>query len=114
VVNVKLIRVIAWSGLLLVALASLAPVEFRPETTFPVSIERFGAFAIIGLAFALAYPRRFWLAVSIAIGSALLLEVLQAVDPSRHARVVDALVKVGGGAAGLIFGQFLQRFRADS
>jgi VanZ family protein len=114
VVNVKLLRVIAWSGLFLVALASLAPVEFRPETTFPVSIERFGAFAVIGLAFALAYPRRFWLAVSIAIGSALMLEVLQAVDPSRHARAVDALVKVAGGAAGLMFGQFLQRFRADS
>ena len=69
---------------------------------------------VIGLAFALAYPRRFWLAVFIAIGSALLLEVLQPLIPRGTPAVFDALVKVAGGAAGLMFGQFLQRFRANS
>lgn len=108
--NVKLLRFLAWGGLCLVAIVSLVPIGFRPESGFSVSIERFGAFAAIGLAFALAYPRHARLALFIAAGSALLLEVLQMLAPSRHAHVFDALVKVAGGAAGVALGQFLRRF----
>jgi VanZ family protein len=107
---VKLLRFLAWGGLCLVAIASLAPIELRPDSGFSVSIERFGAFAAIGLAFALAYPRHAWLALFIAAGSALLLEILQALAPSRHAHLIDALVKVTGGATGVVLGQFLRRF----
>jgi hypothetical protein len=111
VVNVKLIRFAAWVGLALVAIASLAPIEFRPESGFSVSIERYSAFAVIGLAFALAYPRQAWLALFIAAGSALLLEVLQLLSPSRHAHLLDAIVKVAGGATGVAIGQLLRRLR---
>jgi hypothetical protein len=110
VVNVKLLRFVAWGGLFLVAIASLAPIEFRPESGFSVSIERFGAFLAIGLAFALAYPRHAWLALFIAAGSALLLEVLQMLAPSRHAHLLDAMVKIAGGAAGVAIGQLVRRF----
>ena len=109
-VNVKLLRFIAWCGLFLVAIASLAPIELRPASGFSVSIERFGAFLAIGLAFALAYPRHAWLALFIAAGSALLLEVLQMLSPTRHAHLFDAVVKSAGGAAGVAIGQLLRRF----
>jgi VanZ family protein len=115
VVNVKLVRFLAWSSLAVVAIVTLVPIGFRPESSFSPTIERFSAFAAIGLVFALAYPRRLWLAVVIALGSALCLEALQLLEPSRHGRVFDAIVKVAGGAVGLSLGQLLLlmlRFRA--
>ena len=110
-VNVRLLRFVAWAGLFLVAVATLAPIGLRPESMFAPSIERFGAFAAIGFAFALGYPRHVWLVVFVAIGSAVLLEVLQMVVPSRHAHLFDALVKIAGGATGLMLGQLLLRYR---
>lgn len=107
--NEKLVRFLAWSCLLAIGIATLAPIGFRPESGFSPSIERFSAFAALGLTFAIAYPRHFWLAVLVALGSALLLEVLQLLEPSRHGRVFDAMVKVAGGATGLLFGQLLLR-----
>lgn len=105
--NVNFVRVLAWLSLAFIAVVTLAPIGFRPESGFSPTIERFSAFAVIGLVFALAYPRKLWLAVVIALGSAILLEVLQVLDPSRHGRVFDAIVKVAGGAVGLILGQML-------
>jgi VanZ like family len=114
VVNAKLLRFVAWGGLCLVAIVSLAPIGFRPESGYSVSVERFSAFAAIGLAFALAYPRHAWLALFIAAGSALLFEVLQMLVPSRHAHLFDALVKVAGGATGVMLGRLVQYYRARS
>jgi VanZ like family len=110
VVNVKLLRFVAWGGLFLVAIASLAPIDLRPESGFSVSIERFSSFLAIGLAFALAYPRHAWIALFIAAGSALLLEVLQMLAPTRHAHLFDAMVKFVGGATGVAIGRLLRRF----
>ena len=109
--NEKLVRFLAWSCLTLIGIATLVPIGFRPESGFSPSIERFSAFAALGLTFALAYPRHFWLAVFVALGSALLLEALQLLEPSRHGRVFDAMVKVAGGSIGLMLGQVLLRLR---
>jgi hypothetical protein len=111
VTNINIVRFLAWSSLILIGIITLAPIGFRPESGFSPSIERFSAFAALGLAFALAYPRHFWLAVFVALGSALLLEVLQWMEPSRHGRVFDAMVKVAGGAVGLMLGQLVVRLR---
>ena len=96
--NEKLVRFLAWSCLVAIGIATLAPIGFRPESGFSPSIERFSAFAALGLTFALAYPRHFWLAVFVALGAALLLEILQLLESSRHGHVSDAMVKVAGGA----------------
>ena len=109
--NIKLVRFLAWSSLVVIGILTLAPIGFRPESGFSPSIERFSAFAVLGLAFALAYPRHFWPAVFVALGSALLLEVLQLLEPSRHGRVFDAMVKVAGGTIGLMLGHLLLRIR---
>ena len=107
--NFALLRVIAWGSLAVVAVATLAPLGFRPTTSFPATIERFASFAVIGLAFALAYPRQFLLAAMIAIGGAVLLEVLQVLAPTRHGRVFDAAVKLAGSSTGLLIGLAWQR-----
>jgi hypothetical protein len=111
VLNEKLVRFLAWSCLVAIGIATLAPIGFRPESGFSPSIERFSAFAALGLAFALAYPRHFWLAVFVALGSALLLEVVQLLEPSRHGRFFDAMVKVAGGSVGLVLGHLLLRLK---
>jgi len=109
VLNLKLVRLAAWGSLALVAIFTLAPIDFRPATTFPPTIERFVAFAAVGFVFAVAYPRQFWFAVAVAIGAALLLEVLQVLAPTRHGQLFDAAVKLAGGSAGLLLGLVMKR-----
>jgi VanZ family protein len=106
-VNLRAIQFAAWASLVVVALAALVPIELRPASSLPPTIERFGAFAAVGFAFALAYPRQFWLAVLIVAGAAMLFEVMQVLAPSRHGRLADAMVKLSGGVAGLIVGWML-------
>ena len=112
--NVKLIRFAAWGTLVLVAILTLAPIGFRPTSTLPPTIERFAAFAAVGFTFALAYPRQFWFAAIVAIGAAMLLEVLQVLTPTRHGRLFDAAMKLAGGAVGLLLGFAWQRHVAGS
>ena len=66
--NLKLVRLAAWGSLALIAIFTLAPIGLRPATTFPPTIERFFAFAAVGFVFAVAYPRQFWFAATVAIG----------------------------------------------
>jgi VanZ family protein len=110
--NSKAIQLAAWASLLLVAIAALAPIGFRPMSSLPPTIERFAAFAVVGFAFALAYPRQFWLATLIVIGAAALFEAMQVLSPSRHGRLADAMVKVLGGAGGLVVGWILLSWEA--
>lgn len=110
--NLKLVRLAAWSALALVAIFTLAPIGFRPETTLPPTLERFAAFAAVGFAFAIAYPRQFWFAAAIAIGAALLLEAVQVLAPTRHGRLFDAAIKFAGGSTGLLLGLALQKHAA--
>ncbi|MDQ8726664.1 VanZ family protein [Bradyrhizobium sp. LHD-71] len=105
--HLRAIQVAAWASLALVAFATLASIGFRPTSSLPPTVERFAAFAAVGFTFALAYPRQFWLAAFIVIGAALALEVLQVLSPSRHGRLVDSLVKIVGGSAGLFAGWVL-------
>lgn len=96
----KFIVVIAWSMLLFIAYATLSPIGLRPHLG-NVSLERFGAFAAVGLLFGLAYPRHVWLVLMTVLGSAVTLELLQRITPDRHGMLPDAEVKFIGGLAGV-------------
>jgi VanZ family protein len=96
----------AWACLIFIAYATLSPASARPELTsaeavFVVFIERFGAYALLGFLFYLAYPRRLAFVCLFVFGSAILLEMLQIFIPDRDARIVDAVEKLAGGAAGI-------------
>ena len=106
--STRLVRLAAWSCLLAVAIATVVPIEMRPETALTASSERVTAFAIIGLLFAVAYPRKLWFAILVAVGAAVALEVIQLLIPSRHGRMFDATVKVAGASAGLLIGYLAQ------
>ena len=98
--------VIGWLALGFIVLVTLSPVGDRPSLASP-HLEHFAAFALMGLAFALAYPNRVLLVVTIVIGAALGLEALQLLTPDRHGRAVDAFAKSLGGISGICVGQML-------
>jgi apolipoprotein N-acyltransferase len=104
------LRIAAWLVLATIALVTLAPLEWRPETGLHPQIERFVAFAVVGALFAMAYPRYIVFTVAIVLGTALLLEYLQLFAPSRHGRLFDAGFKIVGGCAGLIAGWLVSRW----
>jgi hypothetical protein len=107
-----LLRVSAWFCLAVIAVITLSPIGLRPETGLSPQIERFVAFAVVGALFAAAYPRYILFAAIIVLGAAVMLELLQLLAPSRHGRLFDAGVKVGGGLVGLCAGWIVAQWSA--
>jgi VanZ family protein len=95
-----------WLALAFIVYATLSPIDARPVIARP-HIEHFAAFAVMGLAFGLAYPNRLLLFVAIVLASAFGLEALQLLTPDRHGRVLDAVVKASGGICGIGVGQLM-------
>jgi len=109
----KVSAVTGWLALGFIVFVTLSPIDARPSLATP-HLEHFAAFALIGLAFALAYPNRVLLVFVIVVGAALGLEALQLLTPDRHGRAADALVKALGGISGICVGQmasFLLRLK---
>jgi hypothetical protein len=67
------------------------------------SIERFAAFALIGLFFSLAYPRKLWLVVPLVFGAALAFEAMQFLVQGRHPGCAMS-AKLAGGTTGILVG----------
>ena len=111
----KIALAAGWAALLIIIASTLSPIQLRPRSPLPVNLEREIAFAIVGVAFALASPKRplFLLALLIAcVGS---LEWMQTLLPSRHGQFVDFVAKSVGVAFGVTAGALINRWvdRAD-
>lgn len=106
----RMIRAAAWCSLAFVVFATLGPLGLRPTTGLSPQLERLTAFFVVGGLFAAAYPRHIILAAIVVLGTAVLLELLQLLTPSRHGRLFDAGVKIVGGALGLALGWALSRW----
>jgi VanZ family protein len=102
----RVCTIAGWLALALIAYATLSPIEARPVLAGP-QLEHFAAFALVGLAFAVAYPNRVMFVVVIVVGADVGLEALQLLTPDRHGRVIDALVKALGGSFGISVGQLV-------
>lgn len=113
----------AWIAVIAIAYATLTHVGFvyaiyfklspflmRPAMQTYAHFEHVIAFAILGALFGFAYPRRLILVCCIVVGAAALLEILQTMTPDRHGTLIDALEKMVGGAAGIIFARTARRF----
>ena len=96
-------RWVAWLFVLAIAVFTLAPIQFRPVTGAPVSLERFAAFAAMGVAFCLGYPRHRLPILVLLLGGVGFLEVAQNHVPGRHGRLPDGLVKASGALLGAAF-----------
>ena len=95
---------VAWTLLAFIAYATLSPLNERPELDILFShLDHYLAFAVAGSLFGLAYPRQMVFVCILVLGSAVLLELLQLLTPDRHARVIDVVRKIIGGAIGFAF-----------
>ena len=104
---IQRISVIAgWLAFALIIYATMSPIDARPVFINP-HLEQFAAFALLGIAFTLAYPNRVLLVVAVILGTAAGLEALQLLTPDRHGRAADAFVKALGGISGISIGQTL-------
>jgi VanZ family protein len=99
-------NIAGWLALAFIVYATLSPISDRPVVAGP-HLEHFAAFALMGLAFALAYPGRLVFVVFLVVGAAVGLEALQLLTPDRHGRVIDALLKALGGVCGISVGQLV-------
>ncbi|ARQ57969.1 MULTISPECIES: VanZ family protein [Rhizobium] len=108
---VKFARPLAWLLLALILFVTVSPIGLRPHTVTSVDTDRGGAYVLLGLAFALAYPRQWKLVAVLLITGAVAIEYLQYFTPTRHPRLHDAGVKAMGAALGLLAGWVINRWR---
>lgn len=97
----RILAMLPWLVLGVIVFATLSPIGMRPHLGALVHVERFGAFALLGVLFALAYPRRVGLVLLLVVAAAVSLELLQTAASGRHARLSDLAVKVTGATAGV-------------
>jgi len=86
------LRIFAWLLAAAVTFATLGPPAFRPHAAITHDGEHALAFVLVGLAFALAYPRQRRLAAGLSVVFIGVLELLQLFVPGRHARLEDFMV----------------------
>ena len=97
-------RVAALILLLVIMFVTLSPIRMRPQWGNP-TFERFMAYFLLGAALSLGFPNRLVQITLLVVLVAAILELLQAIDPSRHARFSDASVKALAGVMGTAVGQ---------
>jgi hypothetical protein len=97
----KWLRIAAWLPFAFIVFATLAPLQFRPVVSHHAQLERFAAFATVGVFFGLAYPRRLVLDWSFLIAAAGMLEGAQRLTSDRHGHLRDAVAKALGGTFGI-------------
>ncbi|HEV7322806.1 MAG TPA: VanZ family protein [Ensifer sp.] len=104
---------LAWVLFAVIAYSTMSPLDLRPRIGHLVHIERFGAFGLLGLLFALAYPKRLGRVLVLVLATAIGFELLQMISADRHARVTDVAVKLMGGACGVFSGWIIARYRSQ-
>src|SRR6476620_1147803 len=108
---VKIARIAAWLLVAAIVVMTLGPPTVRPVSGFNRSLEHVAAFALLGLAFGLAYPNKRMLLALIGVTVAALLETLQLVVPGRHAYFADFVINAAGACGGLVVAALLYGLR---
>ena len=95
---------VAAVALAVIAFVTLCPMPLRPRWFVNPDAERFVAFAGLGFAAKLAFPRRHAWTILVLVLVAAGLEAAQHLAPGRDAHVRDAVVKAIGAMTGVQFG----------
>lgn len=104
---------IGWAAVALVIVATLSPIGARPHIAhIGPQIERFAAYLVAAAALAIAYPGRKGVILLCIVAGAAGLELAQHFEASRHARALDAAVKIMGGVSGLAVVTLCERLRS--
>ena len=107
----KFARPLAWLLLAFVIFVTVSPIGLRPETVTTVDTDRASAYVVLGLAFALAYPKQWKTVAALLVVGAVAIEYLQYFVPTRHARLHDAGIKAMGAGLGLLAGWVINKWR---
>ena len=83
------LRLFAWLLAAAVTFATLGPPRYRPHAAITHDGEHALAFVLLGIAFAVAYPRQRMLVAALSVVLIGVLELLQLFVPGRHARLED-------------------------
>jgi VanZ family protein len=102
-------RITAWLLLAGILILTLAPPQFRPETSLSHELEHAGIFLLAGISFEMGYPRREWLLCVGAIIYCSGIEAAQLLVSGRHARLSDFFVDAISACAAIILGSTLLR-----
>lgn len=105
------LRIAAWSILAAIIFVTVSPIDLRPTLGFGPNDDRAVGYFIVGLAFALAYPKHWLRTTLLVVLGAASIESLQLLTPDRHARLHDVLVKASGGMVGIAAGYAALRLR---
>ena len=106
----KLSNWAAWASVGFIVYATLVPLGMRPTLGWiGANYERFAAYAVASAFLVLAYPHHPKRVGILVIAIAVVLEIAQLAIPDRDARVIDTLVKVAGGFAGIVAAAFWNR-----
>ena len=108
----KLFQVAAWLLALAIIVLSLGPPSIRPITGAGHSLEHLLIFLATGVAFALGYPRQFWLLAIALLAFAAAIEIAQIWVPGRHARLSDFLIDATVSCLGVGLSYLLVKLRA--
>jgi VanZ family protein len=108
----KFSKPLAWLLLAAIIFVTVSPIGLRPHTVTSVNIDRALAYMVVGLAFAVAYPKHWMTVALLLIAGAVFIEYLQYLSPTRHARLHDAAVKAVGATVGVAIGSLFNRVRA--
>lgn len=101
-------RFLALIVLIAILYLTLGPVGVRELSPVPVPLDRALAFAVLAGFSVLAFPRHFVTVCIVVLVLVIGLEIAQELRPDRHARRLDAAIKVIGAVAGLTVGWVLR------
>jgi VanZ family protein len=112
------LRLLAWGLAAAVTFVTLGPPGYRPHFHLGQIGEHALAFAMVGLAFGLAYRTNRTLIAILAVAISGAIEIMQFWAPGRHARlsdfVVDALAACAGLAAAAVIDLLVSRTRPQT
>ncbi|MGY8684682.1 VanZ family protein [Bradyrhizobium sp. UFLA05-153] len=116
-INITLLRFVAWPLAAAVTFVTLGPQDVRPHPVIGQQGDHALAFLLVGIAFGVAYPQRRGTASVVAVALIGLLEIMQLWVPGRHARfedfVVDALSACIGFALSAAADRMMAQFGGD-
>jgi len=105
----RIAQAASWILLFSIVALSVVPVDLRPITILPHSVEHAAIFFLAGCFFGIANANHF-IKTLLCLGAfSLVVEVIQIWVPGRHARVSDFLVDALSIAVGLVGGAALAR-----
>ena len=99
--NTRKYQITAWTAFAAIVFVTVSPIEMRPGDIFSLDVDRALAFGLLSSMFMVAYPRHALLVGGFVVLSAGAIELLQALSPTRHARLDDAIIKGTGALAGM-------------